>query len=38
MEGIAVLRNALADAERYLGPDHPMTQTVRGNLDAATRT
>ena len=24
--------------ERYLGPDHPMTQTVRGNLDAATRT
>jgi hypothetical protein len=38
MEGVAVLQRALADAERYLGPDHPMTQTVRGNLDAATRT
>jgi hypothetical protein len=38
MEGVAMLQRALADAERYLGPDHPMTQTVRGNLDAATRT
>ena len=38
MEGVAVLQRALADAERYLGPDHPMTQTVRGSLDAATRT
>jgi len=33
-----VLQRALADTERYLGPDHPMTQTVRANLDAATRT
>jgi hypothetical protein len=38
MEGVAMLQRALADAERYLGQDHPMTQTVRGNLDAATRT
>jgi hypothetical protein len=37
-EGVAVLQRALADAERYLGPDHPTTQTVRDSLDAATRT
>jgi len=34
----AVLRRTLADSERYLGTDHPMTQTVRDNLEAATRT
>jgi hypothetical protein len=33
-----VLQRALEDSERYLGPDHPMTKTVRGNLDAAART
>jgi Tetratricopeptide repeat len=33
----AVLQRALTDCERYLGPDHPMTQTVRVNLDAATQ-
>jgi hypothetical protein len=33
-----VLERALADSERYLGPDHPMTQTLRGNLEAATQT
>ena len=38
MEVIAVLERALADSERYLGPDHPMTQTIRGNLEAATQT
>jgi hypothetical protein len=38
MEGVAVLQRALADAELYLGPEHPMTQTVRADLDAATRT
>jgi hypothetical protein len=38
MEAIAMLRRALADSERYLGVDHPMTQTVRDNLAAATAT
>jgi hypothetical protein len=38
MEVVAVLQRALADSERYLGPDHPMTKTVRDNLEAATRT
>jgi len=27
------LEQALAILQRVLGPDHPMTQTVRGNLD-----
>jgi hypothetical protein len=30
-----VLQRALADSEHYLGPDHPMTRTVRDNLAAA---
>jgi hypothetical protein len=34
---VAILQRALADCERYLGPDHQMTQTVRENLDAATQ-
>ena len=34
---VAVLQRALTDCERYLGPDHQMTQTVRANLDAATQ-
>jgi hypothetical protein len=34
---VAVLQRALVDCERYLGPDHQMTQTVRENLDAATQ-
>jgi len=38
MEAVAVLQRALADSEQYLGADHPMTKTVRDNLDAATRT
>ena len=37
MEAIALLQRTLADAERYLGPDHPITRTVRENLEAATR-
>ena len=28
-------QKALADGERYLGPDHPVTRTVRENLRAA---
>ena len=35
-EGVKVLRHALTDCERYLGPDHPMTGTVKENLQAAT--
>ena len=35
-DGVKVLRRALADCERYLGADHPMTSTVRDNLQAAT--
>jgi hypothetical protein len=34
---VSVLQRALADCERYLGPDHELTQTVRQNLDAATQ-
>ncbi len=37
MEAIALLRRTLADSERYLGPDHPVTRTVRENLEATTR-
>ena len=33
---VLVLQRALSDCEKYLGPDHQMTQTVRENLDAAT--
>ena len=35
---VVILQRALTDCERYLGPDHPMTRTVRVNLDAATLT
>jgi hypothetical protein len=35
---IVILQRALTDCERYLGSDHPMTQTVRVNLDAAALT
>ena len=34
---IQLMQRTLADSERYLGPDHPMTRTVRDNLEAATR-
>jgi hypothetical protein len=34
---VLVLQRALSDCEKYLGPDHQMTQTVRENLDAATQ-
>jgi hypothetical protein len=33
-DGVRVLRRALADCEQYLGADHPMTITVRDNLQA----
>jgi hypothetical protein len=35
-DGTELLRRTLRDCERYLGPDHPMTGTVRENLQAAT--
>ena len=38
MEAVAVLQRALADSEHHLGPDHPVTKTVRDNLDAVTQT
>ena len=38
MEVVAMLQRALADGERYLGSDHPMTKTLRDNLNAATQT
>jgi plasmid stabilization system protein ParE len=38
MEAIALLQRTLADSERHLGPDHPMSRTTRENLEAATRT
>ena len=34
---VKILRRTLADCERHLGPDHPMTSTVRDHLQAATR-
>jgi len=37
-EVIPLLQRTLADSERYLGPDHPLTRTVRDNLEAARRT
>ena len=36
-EDMSAVNRALADSERYLGPDHPMTRTVRKNLEAASR-
>ena len=36
-EAVAVFQRTLDDCEHCLGPDHQMTQTVRGNLDAATQ-
>jgi len=34
---IPLLQRTLTDSERYLGPDHPLTRTVRDSLEAATR-
>jgi hypothetical protein len=34
-EAIAVFEHTLADCERYLPAGHPMTQTIRENLEAA---
>jgi hypothetical protein len=34
-EVIPLLQRTLADSERYLGPDHPLTKTVRDNMEAA---
>jgi hypothetical protein len=31
---VTALERALADCQQHLGPDHPMTQAVRENLDA----
>ena len=36
-EAIPLLQQTVADAERYLGPDHPMTRTARENLETAAR-
>ena len=36
-DAVKILRRTLADCERHLGPDHPMTSTVRDHLQAATR-
>jgi hypothetical protein len=37
VEVIPLLQRTLADSERYLGPDHPLTKTVRDNLEATKR-
>jgi hypothetical protein len=34
---IPLLQRTLADSERYLGPDHPLTAAARDNLQAASR-
>jgi hypothetical protein len=36
-EAQAMFERTLADCERALGPDHPLTQTARDNLRAATQ-
>jgi len=36
-EVIPLLQRTLTDSERYLGLDHPLTRTIRDNLEAATR-
>ena len=36
-EVIPLLQRTLADSERYLGPDHPLTKTVRDNIEATRR-
>jgi hypothetical protein len=36
-EVIPLLQRTLADSERYLGPDHPLTAAARDNLEAASR-
>jgi hypothetical protein len=35
-EAVALFERTLADCERLLPPGHPMTQTIRENLSAAT--
>ena len=35
-EAVALFERTLADCERLLPPDHPMTQAIRENLRAAT--
>jgi hypothetical protein len=34
---VPLLQRALADGERYLGPDHQLTRAVRDELEAVTR-
>ena len=36
-EVIPLLQRTLADSERYLGADHPLTAAARDNLEAASR-
>jgi hypothetical protein len=36
-DAVKLLGVTLADCEQHLGPDHPMTGTVRDHLRAATR-
>jgi len=36
-EAVKLLGSTLADCEKYLGPSHPMTGTVRDHLRAATK-
>ena len=35
---VSLLQQTLADGERHLGSDHPLTRTVRDNLETARRT
>ena len=37
VDAIALYQRTLADCERYLGPDHPLTRTVRDSLEAVAR-
>jgi hypothetical protein len=35
IEALSIFERTLADCERALGPDHPLTKTARENLEAA---
>ena len=37
IDAITVFQRTFDDAERALGPDHPLTQTARENLEAINR-
>jgi hypothetical protein len=36
-DAIALYQRTLAECERFLGPDHPLTRTVRDSLEAVAR-